>query len=125
MAEYNYDNRCFVGVENYDDGDLTEDVIFTYFQNESTVWGMFEGGRVRFGSLVADVMNDGSLNMVWQYLNIDHELIQGICHSVPEILPDGRYRLRETWKVLTEPSLEGTSVVEEIEEDDEDGDIPE
>lgn len=107
-----YDNKRFVGVVNYDDGDLTQDVVFHYRQVENTVWGTFEGGRIRFGTLLADVLENDQLRMVWQYLNVDGEFVSGECLSTPKLLPDGRLRLEETWSTVDGPA--GTSVIEEI-----------
>ena len=38
----------------------------------------------------------------------------GECHSVPEILPDGRYRLREKWRWTCGDGSSGESVIEEL-----------
>ncbi|MCK4572991.1 MAG: n-acetylglutamate synthase [candidate division Zixibacteria bacterium] len=118
MTEYNYEGRRFVGLVNYDDGDLTRETLFSYLQKENTVWGTFEGGRIRIGTLVADVKPDGSLDMRWLYLNIDGDFRWGSCISVPEILPDGRYRLFESWTDFTAEEITGTSVIEEVRQVD-------
>jgi len=112
LTDFKFDNRIFVGVENYDDGDLTGDTLFHYHQKGSMVWGTCEGGGVLFGTLVAKVLDDGRLDMVWQYLNTEGKFVSGTCVSTPEILPDGRYRLHETWEILSGGS--GTSIIEEI-----------
>ena len=113
MPEINYHNRCFVGVENYDDGDLTGAIVFKYQQKNDVVWAMFEGGRVKFGTLIAEIDSDGNLTMCWQYLNVDGEFISGTCRSRLEILVDGRYRLHESWSVHGSGDR-GTSVIEEV-----------
>ena len=120
MTEFNYDNRKFVGIENYDDGDLTGDVVFKYQQSGSEVRGTFAGGRVQQGKLVAEVLTDGRLDMIWQYLNIDGQFVSGTCISTPEILPDGRYRLHEEWTITGGPNqgLAGKSVIEEIRDEE-------
>ena len=115
MSELSYDNKRFRGVVNYDDGDLTKEVLFHYHQKNRTVWGTYDGGRVRFGTLVANVLDDDKLDMVWQYLNIDGEFVSGRCLSVPEQLPDGRLRLHESW--TTNGGEPGSSVIEEVPRD--------
>ena len=116
MSEFSYDNRRFVGVENYDDGDLTSDVEFHYRQDGTNVRGTFSGGRVEQGKLVAELLPDGCLDMIWQYLNVDGEFVAGTCLSTPEVLPDGRYRLHEEWTITGGPNQghTGRSVIEEI-----------
>lgn len=114
MSDINYDNRRFIGVENYDDGDLTRETIFHYRQKGKVVWGTFEGGRVLRGNLVARVLDDYRLEMSWQYLNQDYRLCHGTCLSTPELLPDGRIRLHESWQLTGGDSHSGKSVIEEI-----------
>ena len=120
MAEFNYNNRRFVGVENYDDGDLTSEVLFKYSQEGTEIRGTFSGGRVEQGKLVAELMPGGKLDMVWQYLNVDGEFVSGCCRSTPTVLPDGRYRLDEDWIVTGGPNqgLTGVSAIEEIRDEE-------
>ncbi|MEE8577712.1 MAG: n-acetylglutamate synthase [candidate division Zixibacteria bacterium] len=114
MASINYDNRYFVGKINYDSGDFTREVVFRYRQKDRVVWGSFEGGRVLHGNFVAKVLDDDSLDMVWQYLNKDGVLRRGTCRSQPEVLPDGRLRLNESWECTGDDGESGTSTIEEI-----------
>ena len=118
MTQFNYDDRQFVGVENYDEGDLTKDVKFHYRQEGSEVRGTFEGGRVKQGQLLAEVLPDGRLDMIWRYRNVDAEIVNGTCISIPEILNDGRYRLRESWTITSGPKAgeTGESVIEEVKQ---------
>lgn len=119
MTPLDLHNRRFVGVVNYDDGDANQDTVFRYYQDGEVVWGTYEGGRVRYGQILARVTPEGELDMVWQYLNLDDQLIAGTCTSTPELLPDGRYRLNETWVITLGPAAgqSGKSVIEEIKEE--------
>ncbi len=112
MADFNYDNKTFAGVENYDSGDANADTRFHYRQQGEVVWGTYHGGGVQFGTLVARLLTDGTLDMVWQYLNEEGVFISGTCRSIPTILPDGRYRLRESWTI--DGGEPGISVIEEV-----------
>lgn len=122
MSEFDYNDRRFVGVENYDGGDLTAEVIFHYRQEGTEVRGSFRGGRVQEGKLVAECLPDGRLDMIWQYLNVDGQFVSGCCQSTPTILPDGRYRLDEEWIITGGPNqrLEGRSAIEEIKPEETD-----
>lgn len=114
MADINYDNRYFIGVENYDDGDLTRETVFRYRQKGQVVWGSFEGGKVLHGNFVAKLLEDNRLEMSWQYLNKSNELHHGTCISTPEVLPNGRLRLHESWQLTTGDCHAGTSVIQEV-----------
>lgn len=116
MTAVDYNNRKFIGTVNYDDGDMTPETVFHYRQRRQAVWGTFEGGRVAFGTLVARLLEDGGLDMLWQYVTEDGRLVSGSCRSVLDILPDGRYRLHESWTAVGDGEYAGTSVIEEIRE---------
>ena len=116
MTTTNFDNRSFRGTVNYDDGDLTRDVVFRYHQRDRYVWGEFDGGRVVRGNLVGRVRDDGTLDLLWQYVNSDGRLIGGICVSRPEELDDGRYRVKESWTITIGGDGMGSSEIEEVRE---------
>lgn len=114
MSNINYDNKYFIGVENYDDGDLNRNTVFRYRQKGKVVWGSFEGGKVLHGNFVARLLDDNKLEMSWQYLNQDEELHHGTCLSTPEIMPNGKIRLHECWQLTTADRRSGTSVIQEV-----------
>jgi len=120
MKKLDLHDRRFVGVVNYDSGDANQDTVFYYDQVNDIVLGHYEGGRIRHGQILGRVMNDGRIDLVWQYLNIDGRLVAGTCISTPEILADGRYRLHEKWQTTLGPDagLVGESVIEETREKD-------
>jgi len=64
--------------------------------------------------VIAKGLEDDSLDMRYQHINRKRELMTGVCRSTPEILPDGRIRLHETWQWTTGDLASGTSVLEEI-----------
>ncbi|UCE24608.1 MAG: n-acetylglutamate synthase [Candidatus Zixiibacteriota bacterium] len=110
----NYDDRYFIGVKNYDNGDLNKETVFRYRQKNKVVWGSFEGGGAMHGNFIARVLDGDKLDMRWQYLNKQGEFRCGTCISTPETLPDGRIRLHELWKTAGAEPQEGTSVIEEL-----------
>lgn len=114
MTEFNYHNRFFVGVTNSDTGEVGAKTIFHYRRQGDIVWATYEGGGIRFGTLVATVDADGCLEMRYQHVNQNNELRTGKCFSTPEALPDGRYRLHERWQWTSGDLSAGQSVVEEI-----------
>ena len=108
-----YDGRTFVPVSNSGTGEVGEGTLFHYHQDGGLVWAEYSGGDVRFGTLIASVLDDGSLDMRYQHLNVQGELMTGVCRSTPELLPDGRLRLHEKWRWTSGDLSSGESVVEE------------
>jgi len=109
-----YDNRRFRSVSNSEIGEVSFETVFHYHQSADIVWAEYSGGAVERGSLIALVLDDDSLDMRYQHINVKGELMTGRCHSTPELLPDGRVRLHETWQWTSGDLSSGESVIEEI-----------
>ena len=109
-----YDGRTFRTVSNSETGEVGDGTLFHYHQKENLVWAEYSGGQIRLGTLIAKVLDDGSLDMRYQHINANGELMTGICRSTPELLPDGRIRLHEKWQWTSGDLSSGESVIEEI-----------
>lgn len=114
MSKINYDNRTFASVQNSESGEVSSETIFHYHQKGKLVWAEYAGGAIVFGNLIAKTDDDGNLEMRYQHLNEKNELMTGVCASAPEILSDGRIRLRENWRWTSGDFCDGESIVEEI-----------
>jgi hypothetical protein len=114
--QYNYEGRVFRSLSNSPNGEVGNETRFHYRQREDIVWATYGGGSVLVGTLIAKLKADGSLDMRYQHLNSAREFMSGECHSVPEILSDGRYRLHEDWQWTCGDHSKGRSVIEEIRE---------
>jgi hypothetical protein len=109
-----YDSRTFAPVSSSETGEVGDGTLFHYHQKGDLVWAEYSGGEIEFGSLIAKVLADGTLDMRYQHLNAKGELMTGICRSTPELLPDGRIRLHEKWQWTSGDHSSGESVIEEI-----------
>lgn len=113
MPAINYRGRTFRSVSNSPNGEVGDETLFSYRQENDVVWATYAGGQIRFGTLVASVDSDGRLDMRYAHVNARGELQTGKCLSTPEILPDGRIRLHEKWEWTSGDCSTGESVVEE------------
>ncbi len=111
----NYDKRIFKSVANSETGEVTSETTFYYHQKDNYVWAEYSGGEILFGNLIAQVFEDYSLEMRFQHLNKQGELMTGKCASTPEILPNGKIRLYEKWQWTSGDLSCGESIVEEID----------
>ena len=110
----NYDGRHFRSVANDGAGDVDSDTLFHYRQEGDVVWATYHGGGVAFGTLTAVVLADGRLDMRYQQVSKTGTIKTGRCMSVPEILPDGRLRLHESWRWTEGGDGSGESRIEEV-----------
>jgi hypothetical protein len=118
VAGIDYDGRRFRAVETAANGEVSGETLFHYRQSGSVVWATYEGGSVRFGTLVATASDAGVLDMRYAHVNTAGALMTGTCVSTPERLPDGRLRLHERWQWTSGDGSRGESVVEEVAPDD-------
>ncbi len=114
ISMINYDGRKFRSISNSISGEVDSNTLFDYHQEADLLWGTYTGGWIRFGTVIAKVAENGTLDMRYQHMNVSGEMMTGTCQSVPEILPDGRIRLKETWQWTTGDRSAGRSVIEEV-----------
>ena len=114
MNKINYNKRIFKSISNSVTGEVSAQTRFYYHQKENLVWAIYEGGAIIFGNLIAKVLDDNSLEMRYQQLNAQGELMTGKCLSKPEILANGKIRLFEQWQWTSGDLSSGESIIEEI-----------
>jgi hypothetical protein len=108
-----YNRRAFRCLEN-PQGEVDAETWFFYRQAGSRVWATYRGGAIAFGTLVAAASADGRLDMRYQHVNRAGDWREGRCETTPEVLPDRRLRLHESWQWTSGATGEGRSVVEEV-----------
>jgi len=114
MTKINYDDKTFASVQNSETGEVSAETVFRYHQKDDLVWAEYAGGEIVFGNLIAKITDNDSLEIRYQHLNKQGELMTGKCFSTPETLSDGRIRLHEKWQWTSGDFSGGESIVEEI-----------
>lgn len=112
MIDYN--NKKFRPLTNTENGDTDAETIFEYMQTGNILTSDYSGGKIVSGHLIGLVDEHGSINMRYHHINIEGEIMTGICNSTAEILPNGKIRLHEKWRWTSGDFSEGESVLEEI-----------
>ena len=110
----NYNDRKFRSFQNSATGEVGTETVFHYHQTDDTVWAEYSGGEIERGNLIAKCDSEGRLDMRYQHINKNGDLMTGVCTSTPEIVTNGRIRLREKWQWTAGDLSSGESVLEEI-----------
>ncbi len=110
--EIHLNNRKFKGIENSDNGEVSEATIFHYRQKESIIWATYEGGDIHFGTL-SGIRKDNQLSFRYQHLNQNQLWMSGKCDSIIS-QENGKIRLDERWQWTTGDRTSGTSVLIEL-----------
>lgn len=114
MPTLNYHNRVFRPVSNTDNGETTADTRFHYQQEGAILTCTYAGGPIVKGQLLGLVDAEGRIDMRYHQLNAKGELMTGHCQSTPEVLPNGKIRLHESWQWTSGDQSAGQSVLEEV-----------
>lgn len=109
----NYDGRIFIPQSNTENGEVDEKTIFCYFQENDLFWAEYSGGDVLKGHMIGIVGENGELDFHYQHLNKDRQIRIGKCHSIPDIMENGKIALQEKWQWLNGDLSGGESVVVE------------
>jgi len=109
----NYHNKQFKPVSNSENGETSSETIFHYVQNGNILTSDYAGGKILKGHLIGLVDPNGHIDMRYHQVNEKGELMTGICSSVPELLPNGKLRLYETWQWTSGDQSKGQSIIEE------------
>jgi len=110
----NYHNKEFRVVSNTSNGETSEETIFRYQQDADIVTSKYRGGFIKLGHLIGKVDEDGAIEMHYHQVNMKGEFMTGICRSIPEILPNGKIRLHETWQWTSGDNSSGQSILQEL-----------
>jgi hypothetical protein len=95
---FDYDGLVFSSAAAETADERGNGPVGNYHQRGNVVWAEFVGGAVVRGSLVGECAEDGTLTLGYCQLLTTGEVISGRCVSTPEVLADGRVRLREQWR---------------------------
>ena len=109
-----YHNKKFKPVSNSENGETSEETIFLYKQSGNILTSTYSGGQIVKGHLLGLVDEKGRIEMRYHQINTKGELMTGVCKSKPEILPNGKIRLRETWQWTSGDLSKGESLLVEI-----------
>lgn len=110
----NYNNKIFRPISNTENGETSNETKFHYKQVGNMLSSEYSGGKILTGHLIGLVDKDGNIDMRYHQVNINHELMTGVCISKPEILNNGKIRLHETWEWTSGKKSKGNSIIEEL-----------
>ena len=110
----NYNGKKFRPVSTTENGETSAETIFHYQQTGNILTSEYSGGAIVHGHLIGLVDENGNIDMRYHQVNENGELMTGKCSSKPEILPNGKIRLHETWQWTSGDQSAGDSILEEI-----------
>lgn len=113
-TDINYDGKKFIPKMNSENGEVSEQTVFSYHQSGNLLWAEYSGGDIWKGSLIGTVLCNGELDFVYHHINRDMQVKTGKCHSVPTILENGKIELSEKWEWTSGDCSKGESLLIEV-----------
>ena len=110
----NYHNKIFRPISNSPNGEVTDDLRFHYQQSENILTCTYHGANISIGHLLGLVDDTGHIQIQYHQVNMDGQINSGTCTSRPELMPNGKIRLYESWQWTSGDKSSGTSILEEI-----------
>ncbi len=109
----NLNDRKFTPAYNSINGEVSEETIFHYHQEGNVIWAEYSGGQIIKGTLIGKVIDD-HIEFVYQHMNENHEIMTGKCRSYPELIENGKIKLKEFWEWTSGDKSSGESIIIEI-----------
>lgn len=131
MSRPSLDNRVFVPVENTENGVISGNTRFHFWQEGVVFFADYFGGDVREGHIIGQFDETGRGHMLYHCLTTERDLKAGKAVAVFTKLEDGRMAMDLDWEwispsvtsdeensdnVKTEFNLKGQSRYEELSE---------
>jgi hypothetical protein len=109
----NLNDRKFTPAYNSINGEVSEKTVFHYHQDGNMIWAEYSGGQIIKGTLMGKVVDD-HIEFVYQHINEKQEIMTGKCRSYPELIENGKIKLKEFWEWTSGDNSSGESIIIEI-----------
>ena len=111
MEKINFNNKIFISISNTENGEVNEETIFYYHQEDDYIWAEYYGGKIIKGFLVGYIQKNGTLNFHYEHINNEKIIRTGKCESEPKILKNGKIELLEKWEWTNGDKTKGESKI--------------
>jgi GNAT superfamily N-acetyltransferase len=109
-----YDGRQFLARSADPRAIAATGALFRCHQDGAAVWAEYAGGPILRGYAIGTVASRGELELAYEHLDREALLYTGRGAAVPEILADGRLRLRFRWIRTNGDCSSGETILEEV-----------
>ena len=102
--------KTFRAIANSTNGTISTDTTMTFVsEDERGVLGVYAGGTIRTGQVLARGKDDGTLEMLYQCVTLSNELKAGRAIARFSLMPDQMLCMHLDWQWLTGDQSEGVS----------------
>ena len=97
MSTFNLNERKFTALFNSVHGQVNQETVFAYFQEDKFIWAKYSGGDIDIGTLSGQFISNDRLQFRYGHWDKNGEFRSGSCTSKLILQEDGRIRIHENW----------------------------
>ncbi|QIM63540.1 n-acetylglutamate synthase [Pasteurellaceae bacterium Orientalotternb1] len=110
---FDLNNKKFIALQNSENGEVSSQTYFHYFQKNQMIWAEYSGGEIAKGFLIGKWITETQIEFTYQHLNNKLENRFGHCVTHFQLTEQGKLLGKELWQWLD--SLEkGESQIIEV-----------
>lgn len=111
----NLNKKTFKALSNSDNGEVDDNTVFYYSQEDNIISAEYRGGEIIKGNLIGKQLQDGRFDFVYHHINSDGDLKIGKCLSSATLVENAKIKLLEEWQWLSGDLSSGKSELIEID----------
>ncbi|AHG78955.1 hypothetical protein X875_3350 [Mannheimia varigena USDA-ARS-USMARC-1388] len=111
---FNLNNKIFTAVQNSENGEVSSQTRFHYFQQEKMIWADYQGGEILKGFLIGKWISDCQIEFTYQHLNQQLENRLGRCVTTFS-LENEKLVGGESWQWIDTLEVGQSQIIEVIE----------
>ena len=95
-------------------GDIDDQTIFKYYQDNNDIWGEYSGGDVKNGKIIGKKTTENGFEIKYEHINASGQIKTGICRTEISFSREGKLILDEYWTWTDGDKLSGKSILMEM-----------
>ena len=111
---FNLHFKQFKALNNSENGEINNQTVFEYFQDNSQIWADYKGGSIKTGKLKGKRTTENGFEFTYEHINKQGEVKSGFCKTQVSFSREGKIILNEYWTWTSGDESSGESTLIEI-----------
>ena len=111
---FNLHFKQFKSLNNSENGEVSNETLFDYYQDGNDIWGEYKGGEIKKGKLEGKKTTENGFEFTYAHTNVNGENKAGVCKTQVSFSREGKIILNETWQWTSGDKSSGESTLIEI-----------
>ena len=95
-------------------GDIDDQTVFKYYQDNNEIWGEYCGGHVQSGKIIGRKTTENGIEFQYEHVNDVGQRKTGMCRTEISFSREGKLILNEYRMRNDEKKSSGNSILQEV-----------